>query len=182
MVCLHGYHGREDDLTPLFEFLPLDRLVAVSVRGPMTVGERWAWTSYDLGLSELDASAQAVLDWLDGIQAPRTVAIAGFSQGGAAAIQALRHQPARFSCAALLAGFVVSRPVAGDVVLEKARPPAFSGYGLRDDVISPFRAATSEWLATHTSLSEASYPDLGHALGTDLVRDAAQFLAAHLLR
>jgi phospholipase/carboxylesterase len=181
VVCLHGYHGSEIDLVPLLEALPLDRLVVASLRGPVPVGGKWAWASYAVEPTELDAASRAVLDWLGSVGSPTPVGIAGFSQGGAVAAHLLRVDPARVACAALLSGFVAAASLPGDAVLRAARPPVFSGHGLRDSLVEPFREETSRWLAAHTRAVEKRYADMGHALGGELARDAAEFLTGHLL-
>lgn len=181
VVCLHGFYGVEDDCVPLFDELALERLVAVSLRAPLAIGGRFAWAGRAMDPGYFDDAAQAVLAWLAAVAPTNPVAIIGYSQGGAMALQLLRHAPRRIASVALLAGFVIARPLPGDAELARRRPPVFSGRGREDDVVADFAVtATTEWLATHAELTEKEYPGIGHVLAPSLMRDAAAFVSRHL--
>lgn len=192
LVCLHGLHGVESDLTPLFDELPTDQLVAVSLRAPYPHGERFSWDTDPPSIGSFDASVLAVLDWLDRLQPQGDVGLAGFSQGGAMVVQLMRHAPGLFTCGALLAGFALPglparfglmRPLPGDSALLHRRPPLYFGYGDEDDVIpAEVFAATQEWLEPRSQLQSEQFVALGHRLDRPLLQGAADFLATQLLR
>lgn len=187
LVVLHGRGADETDLLPLVRALDTDS-VPVLLRGPADLPPGFAWRN-DGGsgaqASGLEPAAEAVLDWLDGLNAtvpnrPDAVRLLGFSQGAAVAAQLLRLAPERFECAALLAGFVQSDPHPGDARLAEARPPVFWGRGDADDVIPAAAIAhAAAWLPRHTSLVERRYPGLGHGISAEEARDTAAFLMGH---
>lgn len=181
LVMMHGYGGVQQDLAHSFGLLPPD-VDAVSVRAPVPLGERWSWGSLDSdGHAALDAAARGVLAWLDGLAACPSVGLLGFSQGGAMALQLLRHAPSRFAYAVQLSGFVLPGDNARDRALAEVRPPVFSGHGDLDDVIPVHDAnRTSRWLHAHTTLVERRYRDLGHSVSDAMLRDVAAFVSAQL--
>jgi phospholipase/carboxylesterase len=181
LVLLHGVGADEGDLFGMSPQLPLHPVIA-SLRAPTRYGPGWSW--YDLGTpgnpnSEgVDAAARAVLTWLDALPVqPPSVGILGFSQGGAVAIQAMRHQPRRFSYAALLSTYVTSGQVEGDEELARLAPPVFWGRGTADDVIPPIAVDyTSRWLPQHVSLDARIYEGLGHFVSQQELTDVVAFL------
>ena len=181
VVFMHGYSGREDDWSAWFSALP-EGVAGASLRAPVPVGDRWAWVRLDgPGMttsslrSDYAAAARRVSAWVERQQADR-VALVGWSQGGAMAVQLVRQQPDRFVSAAVVAGFVAyTAPHAGD---RARRPAVWYGMGDRDDVIAPARATRSRrWLADHTSATFADFPDDGHLLSPRLVHAALGFTA-----
>ena len=69
----------------------------------------------------------------------------------------------------------------GDAQLSTARPAVFSGRGEDDRVIAaPAVARTDAWLPAHTTLTERSYPGLGHGIDARMLRDVRDFLADEL--
>ncbi len=184
VVFLHGFYGHESDWSAWFPDLPPET-VGVSLRGPAPVGERWAWVNFDQpgmtrsrALSGLSAAARGVGAWIERQGAER-VALVGWSQGGALAVHLVRQQPARYVCAAAVAGFVADvRPHAG---VRARRPPVWYALGGRDDVILPVMAARSrQWLSEHTTVTFADLPDEGHLLSPTLARSALEFTAEAL--
>jgi phospholipase/carboxylesterase len=157
-----------------------DDIVAVSLRAPTAVGERWAWVDFNRGegLSELNAAADAVLAWLDELDVPR-VGLVGWSQGGAMAVHLIRRRPDRFAAAAVFGGFVwVRRPHAG---FRRARPPILYAMGDRDDVIPPrWVEASDRWLGEHARLERRTYPGIDHMLTARTAREAVDFVVPHL--
>ncbi|MCX7523129.1 dienelactone hydrolase family protein [Microbacterium sp. STN6] len=151
-----------------------------------------------------DAAVAAMLTWLDGVApagsggaepggsgqvgssaggtgpAPR-VGLLGFSQGGAMALQLMRHAPGRFACAVNLSGFVVEGAAEGDDELARRHPPVFWGRGTDDEVIPHDAIArTDAWLPKHADLDARIYEGLGHAVSPQELTDVAAFLRVHL--
>jgi phospholipase/carboxylesterase len=184
LVLLHGYGSHEGDLFQLSPRLPLGPVIA-SVRGPLAAGGGWAWFSFrDRGLdepvpAEIDAAAQALLDWLDGLEFT-SVSLLGFSQGAVTALQAMRLEPERFEAITALSGFVAPGDHPGDDQLAVLKPRVFWGRGTLDNVI-PAAAIerTAEWLPEHSTASVHIYENLGHSLSTDELSDIAAFLNGH---
>jgi phospholipase/carboxylesterase len=184
VVFMHGFYGHESDWSAWFPELP-PGTAGVSLRAPVPVGERWAWLNFDQpgmtasrARSGLSAAARGVHDWIERQQADR-VALVGWSQGGALAVQLVRQHPDRFASAAVVAGFVADvRPHAG---VRARRPPIWYGMGGRDDVISPAMAARSRrWLTEHAAATLVDLPQEDHMLSHGLVRPALEFTAAAL--
>ncbi|MFL6081116.1 MAG: alpha/beta hydrolase [Ornithinibacter sp.] len=184
VVFMHGFSGREDDWSAWFSALPAG-VVGASLRAPLPVGDRWAWVRFDGPgtttsrlRSDYAAGARGIGAWLERQEADR-VALVGWSQGGAMAVQLLRQHPDRFLSTAVVAGFVANTaPHAG---LRARRPAVWYGMGGRDDVIPPARATRSRrWLADHTTATFVDFPDDGHLLSPTLVRAAMTFTAAAL--
>ena len=199
IVLLHGLGSHEGDLFALAPALPLDAVVA-SPRAPLREGPGWAWfprtaasadpTALRQGSAEtiphtaagapdpstVDAAASAVLAWLDGLDTG-PVTLIGFSQGGALALQLLRHAPDRFTATANLSGFVASDAHPGDAALAAVRPRVFWGRGDEDPVI-PATAIerTAAWLPAHVDATVREYPRLGHSIANEELRDLVAFL------
>lgn len=185
IVLLHGYASHEGDLFSLSPRLPLGATVA-SLRAPLPESGGNAWWSLagrgleQLELATIDEPAQAVLDWLATVEYT-TVALLGFSQGGAIALHLNRLAPDRFAATVALAGFVAPGIHEGDARLEHIRPPVFWGRGTADTVI-PAAAIdlTAEWLPAHTEATIRIYEDLGHSISTQELSDLTGFLGEHL--
>lgn len=185
LVLLHGRGADEGDLFALTPLLPLEPVIA-SVRAPIADGAGHSWFDPDerpgyFSAEGADAAVAALLAWLDTVDTSNGVGLLGFSQGAVVAAQALRVQPRRFDYAVLLSGCVVRDDHDGDVRLRELPPPAFWGRGAEDFVIPPPSVEWSiPWLATHTVLSEHVYPDLGHAVSAQELRDIHAFVEARL--
>ncbi|WP_375400934.1 alpha/beta hydrolase [uncultured Amnibacterium sp.] len=186
-LVLHGFGADELDLLPIAPALGTEP--AMSLRAPVRYGPGWSWAPVDpagpVRGAGLDESADAVLAWLDEVSAgplgrPDSVRLLGFSQGGATALQLLRHAPERFAAVVLLSGFVSPGAHEGDAALAALRPPVFWGRGDADAVI-PAEAVdrTAEWLAGHAAVTERVYPGLAHGIDAGELADVAAFLAAH---
>lgn len=194
VVLLHGWGADERDLAGLVPALPSELLYA-SLRAPLPLpGRGFGWfplslTATDLGVPDpglADAAARGVLTWLDRTLArARThgpVALLGFSQGAATALQLLRHSPELFAGAALLSGFVVPGLVAGDEAMSQIRPPVLCGHDLADPVI-PASATErlSAFVTAHADAELRTYPGAGHGITTTEAADVAEFLRAVLI-
>lgn len=185
VVLLHGYGSHEGDLFALSPALPLGPVVA-SVRAPLRESGGYAWWSLEGATPgapdpvAVDAAATAVLDWLDTLQ-NTSVSILGFSQGGAMALQLLRHAPTRFAAAVCLSGFVATATHPGDAELETLRPPVFWGRGTHDEVIPDYAVErTAQWLPSHSDATIEVYEGLGHSISTEELGDFAAFLSARV--
>lgn len=184
LVLLHGYGADEHDLFGLVPYLPAGIAVA-SVAAPLTPpwptpGRSW----YPIeGLNARDAepttaAAHALLAWLDATASgASSVALLGFSQGAAVALQALRLEPARFGAIVALSGYATPGELPEDGTLRVTRPAVFWGRGTNDDVIpTELIAHTAQWLPDHSELSGRVYPGLTHSISEDELSDVRTFL------
>lgn len=145
-------------------------------------------------------AALAVLDWLDALDASLrdasgaaggadigsgdrtaaglgTVALMGFSQGGAMVTSLLRLRPERFACGVICSGFVPAGAFSGDAALAAVRPPVFWGFDPDDPVIDRQRIArAAEWLPAHTELDRHVYAGIAHSISRNELTDIAAFL------
>jgi phospholipase/carboxylesterase len=183
LVLLHGLGSHEGDLFGLSPQLPLEPVVA-SVRAPLREGPGFAWFPRSSVAGhpvddDVDAAASAVLGWLDTLDY-ESVALLGFSQGAAMALQLLRHAPRRFTSVVALSGFIAPGAHAGDAELAALKPPVFAGRGTLDQVIPTEAVArVEEWLPAHSRSTIRIYEDLGHALSTQELKDFNAFLREH---
>lgn len=184
LVLLHGYGADEHDLFGLAPFLP-EGIAVASVAAPLT--PPWpmpgrSWYAID-GLNGRDpdavtTAARAFVTWLDAaVASATTVALLGFSQGAAVALQALRLEPARFDAVVALSGYASPGDLPEDEALRETRPRVFWGRGTNDDVIpAPLVAHTAQWLPDHSELTGRVYPGLTHSISEDELADVRVFL------
>ncbi|GAB3139727.1 alpha/beta hydrolase [Marisediminicola antarctica] len=182
LVLLHGYGSHEGDLFGLSPQLTLQPVIA-SVRAPLRAGSGYAWFPFSPEEAPVagtaDDTARALLAWLD-TTTSTSVGLLGFSQGGAMALQLLRHAPTRFAYAVMLAGFA-SDEGEGDADLAAASPPVFWGRGTADQVIpAELVAHTQRWLPSHSTLTERIYEDLGHGVSAAELGDVSDFIRRQL--
>lgn len=185
LVLLHGYGADENDLFGLVPYLP-DGLAVASVAAPLT--PPWpmpgrSWYPID-SLNTRDAAgitlaAEGLLRWLDAVAADAAhVALLGFSQGAAVALQALRLAPERIDAVVVLSGYAAPGDLPNDAALQERRPPVFWGRGSRDDVIPPnLIDHTAQWLPSHAELSGRVYPGLTHSISEQELSDVDVFLS-----
>lgn len=127
-------------------------------------------------------AARAVDQWVEeSIPPEREVIPFGFSQGGALAVHLLRLNPARYSAAVCLSGFLapglVPHTHPGDKELTQRAPAVFYGYGLADDLVARFESsALSAFLEENTFLKVKEYSGLDHAVSLDECNDIRQWL------
>jgi phospholipase/carboxylesterase len=185
LVLLHGYGSHEGDLFGLSPRLPLGPVIA-SVRAPLPENGGNAWFSLrgstpgDPPKANVDAAAEALLDWLDTLDYT-SVGLLGFSQGAAVALQSLRHAPDRFAAIVALSGFIASGGHPGDAELATAKPPVFYGRGTVDTIIATDAVARTEaWIPEHTTDTSRIYEDLAHSISADELSDVAAFLGTHV--
>jgi phospholipase/carboxylesterase len=189
LVMLHGATSSErDPFERLVPLLPADLIVAAP-RGPVAEGNGYSWVSpeirarasTDREVAEVgNQIAGSVLTWLDGLSRFRSLGILGASQGACVAFQMLRAQPYRINYAVNLSGYCLPGTEAGDLELQRTRPPVFWGRGDVDEVIPvDYVRRTSIWLSHHSALTERTYP-MGHELATEELEDAAAFILEHV--
>lgn len=192
VVLLHGLGADERDLAGLVPALP-DRFVYASVRAPLPIAGMPGYAWFPPLLAEgitadpayVDAAARGLLVWLERAQARARSharpALVGFSQGGAMAVQLLRHAPEAFAGAATLSGFVAPGLLAGDEALAQIRPRVLWGYDPADPVVTtPAIERLRAFLVAHTDLDERTYPGTGHGIATTEAADLAAFLTSVL--
>lgn len=192
VVLLHGLGADERDLAGLVSALP-STYVYASVRAPLPIsgmpGFAWFPPLLAEGISAdptyVDAAARGVLTWLEHTQARARshcpVALLGFSQGAAMAVQLMRHAPELFAGAVALSGFVAPGLVAGDEALSQIRPLVFWGYDPEDPVVTTQATARlGAFLAAHTEVDERHYPGVGHGISANEASDVARFLTSVL--
>ncbi|MCK2024542.1 alpha/beta fold hydrolase [Microbacterium sp. kSW2-24] len=188
LVLLHGYGADEHDLIGLAPYLPADIAVA-SVAAPLAPpfpmpGRSW----YPIeGLNgrrpeDVTVAARAFLRWLDAVATDASsVALLGFSQGAAVALQTLRLAPERLGAVVALSGYATPGDLPGDEALRDLRPSVFWGRGSADDVIpEALITHTSLWLPDHSTLSGRVYTGLTHSISEEELGDVHQFLALWL--
>lgn len=188
VVLLHGYGADEHDLFGLVPYLP-EGVAVASVAAPLAPpwpmpGRSW----YPIeGLDgrrpeAVTTAARAFLRWLDNAAADApSVALLGFSQGAAVALQALRLAPERFGALVALSGYASPGDLPGDEQLAELRPHVFWGRGTHDDVIPPALVAhTAQWLPEHSELSGRVYTGLTHSISEEELGDVRIFLAKWL--
>ena len=188
VVLLHGYGADEHDLFGLVPYLP-EGVAVASVAAPLAPpwpmpGRSW----YPIeGLDgrrpeAVTTAARAFLRWLDDAAADApSVALLGFSQGAAVALQALRLAPERFGALVALSGYASPGDLPGDEQLAELRPHVFWGRGTHDDVIPPALVAhTAQWLPEHSELSGRVYTGLTHSISEEELGDVRIFLAKWL--
>ncbi len=179
LLALHGHNGDEQQLAVSSATLPRE-LVVVTPRAPFREPGGWSW--FELTESGRDAAAQVttqLLRWLDRQTGYSSVGLLGLSQGAAMALSLLRRDPTRFAYTVQLSGFALD--TSPDPELARLKPPAFSAHGSLDDVIPADRATdTLRWLRGHTTLTEMSYPDLGHSIAPEEILDVSRFIAQQL--
>lgn len=181
LVLLHGYGSHEGDLFSMSPGLPLGPVIA-SVRAPLAESGGYAWWSLagqspgEPNIEAVDAAARAIIAWLDTLDYT-SVSVLGFSQGGAMALELLRHAPERFTAAVCISGFIASASHAGDEELARVRPPVFWGRGTNDPIIPDAAITrTQEWLPAHTDATIRIYEDLGHSISREELTDFSTFL------
>ncbi|MGO1770477.1 MAG: alpha/beta hydrolase [Microbacterium sp.] len=188
VVLVHGYGSDENDLAGLAPLLPAEYAYA-SVRAPLAMpfpSPGYAW--YPLEGDDardpavLTAATERLISWIDGLGRTGPVGLAGFSQGGALSVHAMRLRPGRFAFAANLSGYALpGADLPGDAELAELRPPVFWGRGTADAVIPEALVVhTTDWLPGHADLVGRIYPGLGHAVSPDEISDLSVFLTRQL--
>ncbi len=190
LVLLHGYGADEHDLFGLVPHLP-DGIAVASVAAPLAPpwpmpGRSWYAIEGLDGRSSasVTVAAEAFLRWLDDARADApAVALLGFSQGAAVALQAMRLAPESIDTVVALSGYAAPGELPGDDALTETRPHVFWGRGTNDQVIpGALIAHTAEWLPAHSELSGRVYTGLTHSISEEELRDVHTFLTKWLER
>jgi phospholipase/carboxylesterase len=183
VLLLHGFGANEDDLASAAGQLA-PGLPWAALRAPLALGpDRHAWfeitTPGDPAAEPVVGATDAIWAWVDATLPVATAVLpVGFSQGGLMATQLLRTRPERVAAAVVLGGFVLGAPQPADAALARTRPPVFWGRGELDAVITAAAVArTREWLPTHATLTERTYPGLAHGINAAEAADVASFVA-----
>ena len=182
LLVMHGIGSHEGDLFSLARHLP-EGLTVASLRAPIPYGGGFSWFEFPPVDSDdhelIDASATAVLSWLDSLDREYArVHLLGFSQGGAMAVQLARLEPERFASIAHLSSFVHAGELPGDAVLaaRKPRMPLLATIGDLDDVIHIDKIKRSApWLDAHFDVDRRTY-HRGHAIVGEELSDVVAFL------
>ncbi|HYI34639.1 MAG TPA: alpha/beta fold hydrolase [Glaciibacter sp.] len=178
---LHGRGGNETDLEWLADKIPSPWSPHL-LRAPLSLGAGFEWFrapegSLGLMCSDVRPAADSVLRWIDQNAADRRVAVLGYSQGGAVALQVLRRAPERVEFVVTLAGFTTTDTETGDAELARRRPPVFWGRGARDTVIPDTDIARMrEFLPEHVALEERVYAHADHWISVEMAADAQRFI------
>lgn len=187
LVLLHGYGADENDLFGLVPYLPEGVSVA-AVAAPLSPQFPMpgrSWYPIDAGIDgtsraseDITAAAHALLGWLDEHAArDQPVALLGFSQGGAVALQAMRLAPERFGAVLNLSGYASPGALPLDPTLRDLKPRVFWGRGARDEVIpQPLIEHTAVWLPEHSTLSGRVYQGLTHSISEQELSDVRRFI------
>ncbi|PCE14641.1 esterase [Microbacterium sp. SZ1] len=184
LVLLHGYGADEHDLFGLVPYLP-EGIAVASVAAPLAPpwpmpGRSWYPIEGLDGRSSIavTTAARAFLSWLDSERGDAaSVALLGFSQGAAVALQALRLAPESVDAVVALSGYAAPGELPRDSELAELRPHVFWGRGTNDDVIpSTLVAHTAEWLPAHSELSGRVHTGLTHSISEDELGDVRTFL------
>lgn len=185
LVLMHGYGGNERELFERIHPVVDDDVVLVALRGPVTEGAGHAWIPMETSLAAVTTEgiarvardgARLVLDWLTTLPPFQSVGLLGVSQGAVLALHLLRLEPARFSYALNLSGYVLAGEEVGDAELRQRRPPVFWGRGEYDCVIpSSYVERTEKWLPLHSTVTANVYP-VGHEESAPELADAAAFV------
>lgn len=183
LVLMHGRGSHEQDLVALAPLLP-PRFVLASLRAPLELAPgSYSWFPVgEPGLPSIvaaDSAVAALLAWLDSVPVATSVSLLGFSQGGAMAIHALRHDPRRFAAIVNLAGFAIAGDAPADGSLETLRPAVFWGSDPADPVIpADAIARTAQWLPSHSTLTVRHYDGIGHSISREELTEVNEFLLA----
>ncbi|PTW90752.1 phospholipase/carboxylesterase [Microbacteriaceae bacterium MWH-Ta3] len=184
LVLTHGYGSNERDLPGIAEWLGTG-LPWVSLRAPLALPSGgFAWfpitTPLNPSANDVEPSTAALWHWIDAHISPHAPLIPlGFSQGGLMATQLLRTRPDRIGRTVVLAGFVTAAAQPADADLTRSRPPVLWARGEQDTVITPQAVGrASEFLHSHSTLTERTYPGLGHSVDERVLADVREFLKA----
>lgn len=197
VIWLHGLGADGWDFVPLVHELPLPENLALRfifphapVR-PVTINnghEMRAW--YDIAMSDIARlpdeggirESQAAVEALIAREAQRGVdssriVLAGFSQGGAIALQAgLRHAGKLGGIAALSTYLTLEPSLDAEAAAANRATPIFMAHGIQDAVV-PLALAQQ----AHAALQQRGYTvewhtyPMPHSVHPDEVRDLAEF-------
>ncbi len=186
LVMLHGYGSDEADLLGLADFLD-PRLRVLSFRAPIPLDMGgYAWFPLEItavGLAADYEAAERSLTrlgrHLDAVQAEHgevagDTFVAGFSQGGAMALELLLARPSTVSGAAFLSGLWSKKRMPHDPARRAAvkGKPVLQTHGAGDPLIPLAEARASRALLEEleVDLTYREY-DMGHQIDEACLRD-----------
>lgn len=179
LVVLHGHASDAEVAAGLAERLdPAGRWHHIAPRGPLAVGDGWAW--FDDTESSLGVTRQLLGGLLGELTTQGPLRIFGRSQGAAAALVALSASGTPMPDALVISsGFL---PEARDLTIDLTR---FDGvrvliqHGRHDDVVPAFFATDlGAVLQTAGAAVEVDLDDGGHGLEDVRLERAREWLAA----
>ena len=194
VIWLHGLGADGHDFEPIVPELELAKPVRFvfphAPMRPVTInnGMRMrAW--YDIfqfgGGAEDDAGIRASQKLVEGLIARekgKKIVLAGFSQGGAIALQtALRHPDALAGVLALSTYLPLSTTLAAERHAANQKTPIFMAHGRFDDIIPIDRARQSRAVLEKLgyAVTWKEYP-MPHAVCAEEIQDLSRFLATIL--
>ncbi len=194
VIWLHGLGADGHDFEPIVPELELANPVRFvfphAPMRPVTInnGMRMrAW--YDIfqfgGGAEDDAGIRASQKLVKGLMARekgKKIVLAGFSQGGAIALQtALRHPDALAGVLALSTYLPLSTTLAAERHAANQKTPIFMAHGRFDDIIPIDRARQSRAVLEKLGYAVAwkEYP-MPHSVCAEEIQDLSRFLATIL--
>ena len=192
LVLLHGYGSDEADLLGLADFLD-PRLRVLSYRAPIPL-EMGGYAWFPLGITAVGLGADygaaedslAQLErHLDAVQAEQghgagATIVAGFSQGGAMALELLVARPRAISGVAFLSGLWSQQRMPRDPGVRAAvkGKPVLQTHGTVDPLIPLADAQTTRGLLEELEV-DLRYREyaMGHQIDEDCLRDLADWIS-----
>lgn len=193
VIWLHGLGADASDFEPLVPMLqlaqPLNFVFPNAPMRPVTINAGMvmrAW--YDVDPSspldageDIEASTEALLKLVNekvGEADSEKVVLAGFSQGGVIALNALATATTKFRGVLALSTYVHNAEGLTEVVrLENMRTPIFMAHGLLDPMIPIHRAVTSRSALSQLGFSiEWHEYRMGHEVCPQEIADIGRWL------
>ena len=193
VIWLHGLGADATDFEPLVPVLKLDQPLKFvfpnAPKRPVTINggmEMRAWYDVDLSAplassADIDASTAAILalaEQMRGEGGTDNIALAGFSQGGVIALNALVTAKTKFRGVMALSTYVHNAEGLVDIVrLENLDTPVFMAHGLLDPMIPAHRG-----VASREALNALGYPiewreyRMGHEVCPQEISDISRWL------
>ena len=193
VVWLHGLGADATDFEPLVPVLklesPLSFVFPNAPKRPVTINggmEMRAWYDIDLsaplaGSAEIDESTKAILDLVEGIRGDNPtdkIVLAGFSQGGVIALNALVTARTKFRGVMALSTYVHNAEgLVETFQLENLDTPVFMAHGLLDPMIPAHRGVASREALSALGFSvEWREYRMGHEVCPQEVADISHWL------
>jgi len=193
VIWLHGLGADATDFEPLVPMLklthPLNFVFPNAPKRPVTINggmEMRAWYDIDpsaplASSADINASTEALLDLVErtrGDHPTDKIALAGFSQGGVIALNALVTAKTKFRGVMALSTYVHNAEGIKDIVqLDNLDTPVFMAHGLLDPMIPAHRG-----VASREALSALGFPiewceyRMGHEVCPQEISDISHWL------
>lgn len=196
IIWLHGLGADGYDFAPVVEqmqplphirfILPHAPRMAVSLNGGYVMPAWYDLYGRDLTAGQDEAgirASQAMIEELIAAEmargiAPERIALAGFSQGGAIALQAGLRQPHKLAGILALSTYLpLAHTLAAEATPASRTTPVFMAHGTWDDVIPPAAGAASrdQLLAAGYDVAWHEYP-MPHAVCEEEIADIRAFI------